>query len=382
MGWKFPPGKPTMSEFQISKIMHAVVTTGHGGLDKLEYRDDVPVPVPGPGEVLIRVGACGMNNTDINTRAGWYSKSVVDGTAAAGGVGGFEGAQDGAATWGGTGLQFPRIQGADVCGQAVAVGDGARAEVIGRRVLVDTWFRNWDDPMNLDECVYFGSEVDGGYAEYTKAPATNVHVIDSGYSDAELATFATSYVTAEHMLVRAEVGDGDVVLIPGASGGVGSALIQLVRRRGGVPVAMCGDSKVDQVKTIGAEAVLGRAPDDLATALKDAIGRESVDVVADVVGGAMWPQFIDVLVRGGRYTCAGAIAGPMVELDLRTFYLNNLMFVGATIIPPGLFADLVGYIAKGEIKPILAGTWPLERLVDAQEAFLKKDHVGNFVIIP
>jgi len=106
-----------------------------------------------------------------------------------------------------------------------------------------------------------------------------------------------------------------------------------------------------------------------------------VDAVADVVGGPTWPQLIEVLRRGGRYTCAGAIAGPVVEFDLRTFYLNDLTFTGATIIPPGLFAELVGYIERGEIKPLLAGTWPLEKLREAQTAFLEKKHVGNLVVL-
>ena len=105
-------------------------------------------------------------------------------------------------------------------------------------------------------------------------------------------------------------------------------------------------------------------------------------MVADVVGGDLWPQMIEVLRRGGRYTCAGAIAGPIVEFDLRTFYLNDLTFTGATIVPPGMFADLVAYIERGEIRPLLAGTWPLEQLREAQEAFLKKQHVGNYVVIP
>ena len=101
----------------------------------------------------------------------------------------------------------------------------------------------------------------------------------------------------------------------------------------------------------------------------------------DVVGGACWPQLIDALARGGRYTCAGAIAGPIVEMDLRTFYLRDLAFTGATIVPPGVFADLVGYIARGEIKPLLAASYPLEHLRDAQQAFIDKRHVGNFVVI-
>ena len=367
----------------IPKTMKAVQLTGHGGLDKLDYREDVPVPVPGPGEVLVAVGACGMNNTDINTRAGWYAKAVTEGTTAEGGARGFAsvtaGESDGG--WGAT-IEFPRIQGADVCGTVEALGDGAPEALLGQRVLIDTWLRDWDDPLDMDKARYFGSEVDGGYAEYTVAPARNIHPIESALSDAELATFATSSITAENMLRRAEVGTGDVVLIPGASGGVGSALIQLARRRGAVPVALCADSKASAVKDIGAEAVLPRAPADLAAALKQAVGRETVDVVADVVGGPLWPQLIEALRRGGRYSCAGAIAGPIVEFDLRTFYLNDLVFTGATIVPPDLFAALVGYIERGEIKPLLAATYPLAQIQAAQEAFLAKRHVGNIVMLP
>ena len=84
---------------------------------------------------------------------------------------------------------------------------------------------------------------------------------------------------------------------------------------------------------------------------------------------------------GGRYTCAGAIAGPMVEFDLRTFYLNDLTFTGATVIPRGLFARLVGYIERGEVSPVLAATYPLRDLASAQKAFLAKQHVGNIVAI-
>jgi NADPH:quinone reductase-like Zn-dependent oxidoreductase len=323
-----------------------------------------------------------MNNTDINTRTGWYSKKVTDGTTAEGGRDGFAVLDGDSGGWGGSTIAFPRIQGADVCGEVVALGENAPTELLGKRVLIDTWLRDWSDPENMDKARYFGSEVDGGYAEYTKAPVTNLHAIDSAFSDAELATFATSSITAENLLVQAQVSEGDTVLIPGASGGVGSALIQLVRRRGGIPVAMSSADKAEAVKAIGAEVVIPRAPEDLGATLKEAIGREAVDVVADVVGGPLWPQMIECLKRQGRYTCAGAIAGPIVEFDLRTFYLNDLVFTGATIIPSKLFSDLVGYIEREEIKPLLAATYPLERLRDAQSAFLEKKHVGNIVMEP
>ena len=363
---------------EIPETMRAVVLTGHGGLERYEYREDHPTPRPGPGEVLIEVRACGLNNTDVNTRTAWYSKGVTEATTGSA----LGKAEAGDAGWGGSGIAFPRIQGADVCGTVVAAGGAAGQGLIGRRVLIDGWLRDWDDPLALEKCGYFGSECDGGFAAYTKAELRNVHPVESKLSDAELATFSTSYITAENMLNRADVGAEDTVLITGASGGVGSALIQLAKRRGARTLALCGASKAAAVAAMGPDAVLPRAPEDLGAALRKAIGRDSVSVVADVVGGALWPQLIDVLARGGRYTCAGAIAGPLVTLDLRTFYLRDLTFAGATVVPPGVFADLVGYIERGEIAPLLAATYPLKELAAAQEAFIAKRHVGNIVVTP
>ena len=363
---------------ELPKTMHAIVLTGHGGLDKLVFHNNWPTPVPKVDDVLIRVGACGLNNTDVNTRSAWYSKGNMEATTgdALAGAGGEDG------TWGGTSVSFPRIQGADVAGIVVAVGQQADAVLIGQRVLVDGWLRDWSDPMNLDKTGYFGSECDGGYAEYTKVSQRQVHPIDCALSDAELATFACSYVTAENMLNRAQVVAGDTVLVTGASGGVGSALVQLANRRDAVVVALCGADKTKAVNDLGPAAVLERNAADLRPRLQTAIGRDTVDVVADVIGGVLWPQLIDAIARGGRYTCAGAIAGPVVEFDLRTFYLRDLIFTGATVAPPGVFADLVRYIEQDEIRPLLAATFPLSQFHAAQQAFIDKHHVGNIVVCP
>ena len=356
--------------------MRAVVLTGHGDIDKLSVQRDWPRPSPGPHQVLIAVGACGLNNTDVNTRTGWYSAGVSGATTGRA----LDGAGDADAAWGGGTIAFPRVQGADVCGRIAATGSGCDASLLGRRVLIDPWMRDWDDPLDREKCDYFGSECDGGFAEYTVADVRNVHIVDSELSDAELATFPTSYMTAEHMLSRAEVRPGDRVLITGASGGVGSALIQLARRREAETIALCAEAKAEAVRAVGADHTLPRSPESLAAALKTATGRAEVTVVADVVGGPLWPQLISVLARGGRYTCAGAIAGPEVRFDLRTFYLRDLVFTGATVAPPGLFSDLVGYIERGEIAPLLSATYPLHRLAAAQEAFMAKRHTGNIVV--
>ena len=360
----------------MSETMKAMVLTGHGGMDKLVYQD-VPMPKVGPDDVLFRVGACGLNNTDVNTRSGWYSKTVTEATTGDA----YAEVDDEASTWGGAGVSFPRIQGADAVGEVVEVGANGDKSLIGQRIMVDCWLRDWDDPLNMDKMGYFGSERDGGFAEYATVDRRNLSVIKSSLSDAELATFSCSWTTAEGMLSRANVCADDTVLVTGASGGVGSALIQLAKRRGAKVVAMASESKHPALAGRGA-TLLPRAPSDLGDALEAAIGQRDVSVVADIVGGDYFGTLIAALERGGRYTCSGAIAGPIVDFDLRTFYLRDLTFTGSTCIPPHIFHDLVGYIEAGEVSPMLAATYPLEELHKAQQAFIDKAHVGNIVVVP
>lgn len=354
----------------VPETMRGVLLTGHGGLDKLEYREDLPVPMPGENEVLIAVSACGMNNTDINTRTGWYSKSVSGAT----GEEDIGSDQDG--SWGGD-LSFPLVQGADPCGLIVAVGAGVGRDRVGERVLVDAWIR--DPSGDLENAAYLGSERDGGYAEYVAVPAANAHAVQAGLSDVELASFPCSYATAEHMLHRAGVVRGQWVLVTGASGGVGGALIQLSKRRGARVVALTSVSKMDAVAALGADVVLDRGSGDVDDAVLAAT-EGGVDVFADVVGGEMFPFLFGTIKRGGHYTTAGAIAGPIVSLDLRTLYLRDLTMHGATVLPPEVFAALISYIERDELRPIVAATFPLNQLVEAQEAFLSKQHVGSIVI--
>ena len=358
--------------------MKAYVLHRHGDMDALSFHTDWPMPDVGPQDVLIRVGACGLNNTDINTRSGWYSKAVSAATSGDG----YDAVDAEDPAWGGSPIKFPRIQGADAVGEVVAVGADAPAELMGKRVMVDCWLRDWSVPMDRDKTGYFGSERDGGFAQFTTADHRNVGVVDSPLSDAELATFSCSYTTAEGMLSRAEVGAEDVVLVTGASGGVGSALIQLAKRRGATVVGLASEAKHAQMAALGADALLSRAPENLAAALSAAIGRDTVTVVADIVGGPYFPNAIDVLARGGRFTCSGAIAGPIVDLDLRTLYLRDLTFIGSTVIPPHIFRDLVRYIEAGDVQPLLAATFPLEHLRDAQQMFIDKGHIGNIVVTP
>ncbi|MBO9475667.1 alcohol dehydrogenase family protein [Shimia sp. R10_1] len=354
--------------------MKAVLLTGHGGIEKLDYRDDVAVPVPAAGEVLIEVKAAGVNNTDINTRIGWYSKAVTEDTNA-GGAEGYNRIDDNDASWSGVPLSFPRIQGADVCGYIVAVGNGVNPNRIGERVIVRNMLRTYVDYRPY-ECWTIGSECDGGFAQYCKAPSRETHAVDCTLSDAELAAIPCAYSTAEGMLHRANLG-AETVLITGASGGVGSAAIQLAKRRGAKVIALCSSSKADTVRALGADHVLDRNAD-----IVSALGIGSLDVVVDLVAGPNWPQLLEVLRRGGRYATAGAIAGPICEIDIRTLYLKDLTLYGCTFQDDIVFENLVKYIEDNEIRPHVAKTYPLSDIAKAQEDFLAKRHTGQLVLLP
>ncbi len=354
--------------------MAAVLLTGHGGPEKLVYREDVPVPAPGPDEVLIRVAAAGVNNTDINTRTGWYSKAVRGATGArTSSADSATGAAEGG--WTGVPLVFPRIQGADCCGRIVAVGAAVDPARIGERVIVRTMQRHGvrDRPFAT---VTLGSEFDGAFAQYMKAADSETYRVDCGWSDAELASIPCAWSTAENMLHRSRCG-AERVLVTGASGGVGSAAVQLAKRRGAEVIALSGADKAAEVAGLGADRVLGRDADLVA-----ALGRDSVDLAVDLVAGPNWPRLLDVLKVGGRYVTSGAIAGPIVELDMRTLYLKDLTFYGCTYQDDAVFDNLIGYIERHEIRPLVARTYPLRDIAEAQRDFLAKRHTGKLVLIP
>jgi NADPH:quinone reductase-like Zn-dependent oxidoreductase len=344
--------------------MHAVLLTGHGGFERLSFRADVPTPNPQADEVLIRVSAAAVNNTDINMRVGWYSKNAEPSDL------------EQNSGWTGERVSFPLVQGADACGYIAAVGAGVAPARLGERVIVD--------PVLRSTCAehaavprYLGSDCAGAFADYVCVPAGNAHPINSSLSDAELAAVPCSFTAAENMLVRADVQAGQSVLITGASGGVGSAAVQLAKRRGARIIALAAEAKTAQLLKLGAARVLARNVDLVA-----ALGKESVDAVIDVVGGHGFPQLLKILRRGSCYAVAGAIAGALVTLDLRTLYLKDLQLLGCTIPDTDSFSNIVRYLEKGEVRPVVGATYALCAMPEAQRAFLAKEHFGKIVLLP
>lgn len=345
----------------VPETMKAVLLTGHGGLDNLEYREDVPVPQPGADDVLVEVEACGLNNTDIWTREAAYSDDDTG--------------------WKGQ-LDFPLIQGADIAGVIVDVGSNVPEARIGDQVLVDNALYA-DAPTEFHSLVnadLIGSERNGGYAEYSAVPAENAHRVQSSLSAAELATFPTSYVTAERMLNRASVSAGDEVFVTGASGGVGTGLVQLARRRGARVIGLTSSGKAETVRAIGADEVVLRDEADISATIGDWTDDGQVDVVADVVGGELFQECLELLRLGGKLVTAGAVAGPVTEIDLRTVYLQQIDILGSTMGTQSEFQDLIRYIENADIKPVLADTYSLSDIHEAQRRFVQSEYVGNIVI--
>lgn len=369
--WDTTPKNDRFEPISGEKTMKAVVTAGNGGYEKLECRE-VRMPSLESGEVLIQVLAAGVNNTEINTRIGWYSSSITTSTESA-----TEKQLALSNTDGGwnEATPFPFIQGTDCCGRIVAIGPGGDESSIGARVLVRSCMRRFD--FESMENIWMGSDFDGAFAQYVKVPASEAFVVNCDWSDAELGTIPCAYGTAENMVHRGNVSKGEHVLVTGASGGVGSAVVQLAKRRGATVTAIASASKVEQVLAIGADLVVRRDENILSK-----LGEKSFDIIIDNVAGPSFGDMIKLLKRNGRYVSSGAIGGPIVTFDMRDFYLKDLRLIGCTAWDAPVFPNLISYIEKGEIKPLVAKIFPLEQIADAQREFLEKKFVGNFVLIP
>ncbi|WP_277811982.1 zinc-binding dehydrogenase [Chromohalobacter canadensis] len=361
--------------------MAAMLLTGHGDIDKLEYRQDVAIPRPAKGEVLVQVTATAKNNTDRKAREGLYpTKDKGDTTS-------FQ-------IGGSPTLTFPRIQGADVAGHVVAVGEDVSEERIGQRGLLD--FNIYADArpdINLTPD-YYGHGADGGYAEYIAVPSAQFHTVDNPeLADAELAAMGMcSYQTALHMLNAASVTAGENVLVTGASGGVGTALIRLCRIMGATPYALSQPDKAQALLDLGAEAVLDRTDmEDFTEKVKALTQGAPIDAVMDLVGGEMTDRFVDTMIfdmtRRATYprlSIAGASGGNLSEIMWTRIYLYQVQIFGVSHGTRDEAEQLVAWIRSGQLKPVLHAAFKLSELHDAERYFVNRNsnYLGKIVIVP
>lgn len=343
--------------------MRAMRIREHGGPEVLELVE-VAVPAPQPGEALVRVGAAALNNTDLWTREGAYGRPG-DPTARSG--------------WRGP-IDFPRIQGADAAGRVVAVGADRDQGLVGRRVVVDPAVYDTEGP-DANPVGLMGSERDGGYAEFVTAPVERVHdVTESPLTDDQLATLPIAYGTALGMIERGRLRRGETVLVSGASGGVGIALVQIALARGARVVAISSGRKIESVRAAGAHEVVDRGR-DVAEQIR-AAAPEGIDVALDVVAGDLVSEGLPLLREGGRWVVAGALGGYDVAFDVRRLYLHNAQVIGSAMHTPRHFGLLMDLARRAEIHPVVAATFPLDQAARAQEELARRGHVGKIVLHP
>lgn len=363
----------------IPTSMKAMVLTGHGGIDKLCYQD-VTTPRPGPGEVLVQVTATAKNNTDRKAREGLYPTKKGEMTS-------FQ--MGGKPTF-----DFPRIQGADIVGRVAAVGEGVSDARVGERGLLDfNIYANDRADINLTPD-YFGHGADGGYAEYVVLPSDQFHHIPNPeLADAELAALGMcSYQTAYHMLTAAKVTAGEHVLVTGASGGVGTALIQLCRIMGATPYALSQKDKAEPLLKLGAEAVLDRSNmGSFVERVKAATGGKPLEAVMDLVGGAMTDRFIDAMIFDmnarstyPRLSIAGASGGNISEILWTRIYLYQVQIFGVSHGTREEAGQLMAWIRESQLKPVLHGAFKLSDLHRAEDYFVNRgsNYLGKIVIVP
>ena len=370
-----------MSSERVPETMAAMLLTGHGDIDRLVHDPHVPTPRPAAGEVLVRVTATAKNNTDRKAREGLYP------TKDKGEVTSF--AMGGSPT-----LTFPRIQGADVAGRVVAVGEGVPDSRIGERGLLD--FNLYPDERRDLNLIpdYYGHGADGGFAEYVAVPADQFHhVPNPELADAELAAMGMcSYQTAYHMMTSARVAAGERVLVTGASGGVGTALIQLCRIVGAIPYAVSQLDKADALRSLGAEAVIDRGDlPSFVDRVLEATGGAPIDAVMDLVGGEMTDRFIDTMIQDmkarssyPRLSIAGASGGNISEILWTRIYLYQVQIFGVSHGTREEAEQLIAWIRDGRLKPVLHAAFKLSELHEAERYFVNRGshYLGKIVIVP
>lgn len=308
--------------------MRGVALVGHGGPEALQWREDLPEPVAGPGEAVVRVAACGINHLDLRIRAGMKGVS----------------------------LPFPHVMGSDVCG--TVEGTGERVVVFPGEAILG--LARW-----------------GGYAEKVAVPEAHCLPWPESLPAPLAAAFPLVFTTAHAMLhARAQVQAGETVMVLAASSGVGTAAVQLAKAAGARVLAVVGnDDKAFRVKALGADKVIIRTKEDFV----EASGKD-VDLVIDPVGGEILAKALGALKPGGRLVTCAVTAGPTATLELRPFFMRRLSILGAYL---GTREDLeraLRLLQEGKVKPVVDTVFPMQEAAQAHRRLEEGLHFGKLVL--
>lgn len=342
-------------------MMRAAVFEDFGGPGVVEVKK-MPVPEPGPGEVRIKVEAAAMNHLDLWVRRGLPIETPM-----------------------------PHIGGSDMAGIVDAVGPGVDDVPIGTRVVVDPslgydWYDAQDRGESFDELPFriIGEHTQGGFAEYAVVPAENLLEIPEGFPSTDAAAAGLVFVTAWRALVtRARVRPGESILITGASGGVGTAAVQIARRAGAKVFAVTGGvENVTRTKALGADIVYDRFEVDFSREVWRDTYKRGVDVVFDTVGEEIWPKCLRALSRGGRLVTSGATTGSRGVTELRLVFWKQLEILGSTMGTPTEFREVMRLVFAGVFDPVIQEVMPLSDARRAHEILEGGQIFGKLVLTP
>jgi len=335
--------------------MKAIVFHEHGGIEQLRY-EDFPDPEPGPGDVIVRVGAVALNG---------FEPMILHKTTA-------------------LPTPLPMIPGGDIAGEIVALGSAVDPEAwqVGDRVSIY--------PVVPEEGMTGETRL-GGCCELVRIPARNLVRIPEGLGDVEAAALPIAYGTALRMMVtRGRVGLGETVLILGATGGVGTACVQLAKLAGAEVVA-CGSSdwKLAKLKELGADHVIDSNREDLHKAVWERYGKPhmrqktgGVDVIINYIGGDSWVPCLRALKPGGRMLTCGASAGYATANDLRYIWTYELNIMGSNGWTMDDQAQMLAMVARGQVKPVIHAIRPLQETPASIQELADRHVFGKVVLQP
>ncbi len=326
----------------------------HGGPDVLEHFD-VKEPDVGPGEVKVKTEAVALNHLDLWVREGWP----------------------------GLDLQLPHTLGTDTAGVIAEVGQDVVGLERGDPVVINPslWcgFCRACEAGEQSLCESFsilGEHVSGTLTEHAVVPARNVLVRPGTLDTVEAASVPLVFQTAWRMANKANIRPGDIVLVPGAGGGVATAAIQIAKHLGGHVIATTStDEKKKRAQAIGADEVVFYTDDDWGKTVHELTNKQGVDVVLDTAGQDVWPEAQQFMTPGGSLVCCGATSGPEVELDLRYVFYRQLEFIGSTMASAKEFDEAMNLVFNGWLEPVVDTTFPFE---DAKDAFAYLEEGNQF----
>lgn len=325
--------------------MQAAVIREHGGPEVLQL-DEYARPPVGGGEVLVRVGACGLNHLDIFVRRGMP----------------------------GLPIPLPHVSGGDIAGWVEEVGDRVSDELIGTAVLVD--------PAVGDGAI--GETLPGGLAEFVLVPADNLIPLPDDDRLIDFAALPIAYGTAYRMIAtRAQLKAGETIAIHGASGGVGVACVQFAKRIGAKVIALTSsEEKAQRLRDLGADETVNTATEDFSRAVWTLTGKQGADVVIDYTGQETWPGSIRCTRHGGRLVTCGATTGFEAATDLRYVWRRELNMLGSDGWTRRELLDVVQLVADGELRPVIHGVYPLSRVQEAVAQLEERKAFGKVIVVP